>query len=325
MTLRPSWYQQQQGIIEVTGPDRIAFMQRMCSQDVRPLSEPGQEVLALFLNAKGRLIDEVRMASLPSSLQIITAAHRAQTLINWLTPYTIMDDVHYKTVSEAAAVYTVLDAQPGHVGLAAAADSLGFACGPTPAKIQTSAQQQAWLLTPRRALGPGAVIVACDQAAQVVAQDALQAAFGAPVSEREMHERLIRAGLAQAEVDYPTAAPPFELRLGQDSIHWHKGCYIGQEVISRLEAYDKVPRLMMGIAASDGASALQGEAKDIRVMVDGSAAGRLSRYVPDATGLGLVGLCIVKKTAAVAQPATLVDAAGHTVPAALFNCPQWQP
>jgi folate-binding protein YgfZ len=39
---------------------------------------------------------------------------------------------------------------------------------------------------------------------------------------------------------------PLQARL-LASIHWHKGCYIGQEVISRLYSYDKVARILMGV------------------------------------------------------------------------------
>lgn len=40
---------------------------------------------------------------------------------------------------------------------------------------------------------------------------------------------------------------PFELGLGH-LIDWNKGCYIGQEVISRLDTYDKVSRQLFSVA-----------------------------------------------------------------------------
>ncbi|MBH1988444.1 MAG: hypothetical protein I8H75_00490 [Myxococcaceae bacterium] len=40
---------------------------------------------------------------------------------------------------------------------------------------------------------------------------------------------------------------PFELGLGH-WIDWNKGCYVGQEVISRLDTYDKVSHRLMAVA-----------------------------------------------------------------------------
>jgi len=319
MVHRPIWFQEATGLVHVHGPDRIPFLQRMCTQDVRPLCDSDRETWALFLNAKGRLIDEVRLASAQDHLMLHTAAHRAQALVNWLSPYTIMDDVRYTVMSEAAAVFTVLHEDTHGAHFAAIAQSLGFAPMPALGTVVRATAVNAWVMAPRRALKAGMVIVAADAAASALVADAFLAAFGPSASERAWQERLIRAGVVSAQLDYPTPAPPFELRLGTDSIHWHKGCYIGQEIISRLEAYDKVARLMMGVTAAQGAQTLVGPHKEVRVLHDGVAVGKLMRFVADGTGLGLVGFALVKREAA--RP----DSAGHVVTGALFDCPQWQP
>ncbi len=44
---------------------------------------------------------------------------------------------------------------------------------------------------------------------------------------------------------------PHEVRL-LDEVDFKKGCYIGQEVIARLDTYDKVQRYMMGILFEEG-------------------------------------------------------------------------
>jgi len=328
MIPRPIWFQEATGLVQVQGPDRIALLQRMCTQDLRPLDAPNTETLALFLNAKGRLIDEVRLASTPDAqdgLMLHTAAHRAQALVNWLVPYTIMDDVRYAVLDEAAALFTVLHEDVHGAAMAAIQESLGFAALPTLGTVVPANALRAWAMAPRRALGPGMVIVAPDAASKALVADALVAAFGPSAQGRAWQERLIRAGVASAELDYPTPAAPFELRLGQDSIHWHKGCYIGQEIISRLEAYDKVARLMMGVQAPEGAQTLMGPHPEMRVLHQGAPVGKMMRWVPDATGLGLVGFAMVKREAARPQAIQLVDSAGHTVAGTLFDCPQWQP
>ena len=46
---------------------------------------------------------------------------------------------------------------------------------------------------------------------------------------------------------------PLELGL-KNLISWNKGCYIGQEVISRLDSYDKVSRALVCLESAEGPS-----------------------------------------------------------------------
>lgn len=77
---------------------------------------------------------------------------------------------------------------------------------------------------------------------------------------------------------------PLELGLGK-LISWNKGCYVGQEVISRLDTYDKVSRCLVGLAC---------ERKDfdnLRICPE------LSSCVPEFRAGQALALAIIKKTA----------------------------
>lgn len=325
MQSAPHWFVQPRGLVRLQGQDSVPFVHRMCSQDVRPLNAPDRTALALFLNSKGRLIDEVSLVSSSSNLMLSTAPHRAQALVDWLVPFTIMEEIEYTVVSPQAATFTVVYDEAHSPRVAAVLASLGF--DPLPQaqdQVVRALNGEAWATRTRQALGHGVVMTVPADAQAVLVADALQAAFGPKMTELQKARHLIRAGLAAPEHEYVTPAPPFELRLGEDSIHWHKGCYIGQEIISRLEAYDKVARLMMGVASPMGAKTLLGGGGDVRILQAGTPIGKLGRAVPDETGLGIVGLCTVKRDFAKPIAIDLQSPSGETVTGALFDCPQWQ-
>jgi len=78
----------------------------------------------------------------------------------------------------------------------------------------------------------------------------------------------VAAGIPVDEIG--DAATPLDLGL-HDAIHWAKGCYIGQEVIARLDTYGKQRKRLVGVIADEGSFAA-GDA----VLVAGSAVGALT-------------------------------------------------
>src|SRR5690606_30016461 len=70
---------------------------------------------------------------------------------------------------------------------------------------------------------------------------------------------------------------PLDLGL-HDAIHWAKGCYIGQEVIARLDTYQKQTKHLVGLVFDDGALARL--APGAPVFADGKAAGEVTSVAP---------------------------------------------
>jgi folate-binding protein YgfZ len=113
---------------------------------------------------------------------------------------------------------------------------------------------------------------------------------------------------------------PLEMRLGPSCISWKKGCYIGQEVISRLDSYDKVARLLMGFhspqALADAGT--QGH----KLFIDGRPIGKITSSV--AVAEGCIGLALVKRSAALPGRAHLqIDQSALVID--LLDRPFWAP
>ena len=66
--------------------------------------------------------------------------------------------------------------------------------------------------------------------------------------ELEYEDFRVKAGIVSAPEEINDKYGPLELGL-HDALHWAKGCYIGQEVISRIDNYQKQTKHLIGVSA----------------------------------------------------------------------------
>ena len=83
---------------------------------------------------------------------------------------------------------------------------------------------------------------------------------------------------------------------------WTKGCYIGQEVVARLDTYQKQARRLMGLVV-DPAGLAPGDA----ILVDGAAVGEVTSVAGARWGErpSALGLYILRSARLGALPAAL--------------------
>jgi folate-binding protein YgfZ len=73
------------------------------------------------------------------------------------------------------------------------------------------------------------------------------------IADSDMLETLrIEAGIPRWGFELGEETIPVEAGLDRTSIDYHKGCYIGQEVISRIKSVGHVNRLLHGFVSADG-------------------------------------------------------------------------
>jgi folate-binding protein YgfZ len=93
-----------------------------------------------------------------------------------------------------------------------------------------------------------------------------------PGGQVNLQGRRLLLGLPVAPHELNEDHNPLEAGL-TDAISFDKGCYVGQEVVARLNAYDKVSRSLVGLALPvDGGLPAPGTA----VVVEGSPAGQVT-------------------------------------------------
>ena len=136
------------------------------------------------------------------------------------------------------------------------------------------------------------------------------------MSKGSYEMRRVLAGIPSSEHEFPTQVNPLELRL-KPYIAWDKGCYVGQEVISRIDSYNKLSWVLMGFSCAAPAQ----QSCEAKLRIDGKPLGRVTSWVN--TEYGSAGLAIIKANEA--YPQTIeVFSDGVTIAAQLEDRPFWE-
>jgi folate-binding protein YgfZ len=219
------------GKLRVSGPDSVAFLHALASNDIRGLAEfHGRQ--AALLSATGKIQADFLCYRFPRFLLIDLAPELVAGLLEKLAGYIIMDDVQVEDVSRRVAHFAVEGPQSG--GLVRRV--LGIEPPDVPLKIAAVGQPPdgplADTVVVRRDLlsESGFEILAPEENAVGIRQ-ALQA-LGPELAPEVVRVRLIERGIPEFGREFTERNNPVE--VGLDSVYsLEKGCYPGQEVVSK--------------------------------------------------------------------------------------------
>ena len=229
--------------LRVRGKDRHDFVQRMCTNDVKRVAG-GVGLAAAFTNAKGRLLDHVRLAERGDELVLLGSEGQAAPLKAWLEKHVVMEELELVDAAESeasllafgpraeAAVESVLGELPAPVDGGFGVRRAPFADGEVLLLGSGAPPLQALEL-----LVPAAL------AGRLFAR--LIEAGLAPIGEQAWSQVRVEAGIPQHGREIQENANPLEAGL-LHAVSFQKGCYIGQEVVARLNSYAKVQRHLVG-------------------------------------------------------------------------------
>jgi glycine cleavage system T protein len=234
-------------LVHITGADRQRFLHAMVSNDTARL-QSGEGCHATLLTNKGKLIADFVVYATDEAYWLDSEPQLAQTLIEALDFFVIADDV---TFHDATTEWGIISLQgPDAAELLTLA--VGFEVPDLPEYAHTTCRLGGHevrlirrshtgelgyqLLAPSEALPAVWEVLwehrdACDaRTVGLEALDILRIEAGLPVFGRDMTEETI----------------PLEANLF-DAISYTKGCYIGQEVIARIDARGHVNRQLVGL------------------------------------------------------------------------------
>jgi folate-binding protein YgfZ len=153
--------------------------------------------------------------------------------------------------------------------------------------------------------GVGWIDVICDNEVAETVIEALEQSGAAAIDHANFEYFRIDNAIPGSDREYGEHANPIEAGL-LSLVDFDKGCYVGQEVIARLDAYDKVQRYVRVLKSS---SPLVDQAK---LTVDSKSGGVVTSASSIANSDGeYLGLALVRK--AFVERGTALDADGVTV------------
>jgi folate-binding protein YgfZ len=316
------------GRLFARGKDAIDLLHRMSTNDMKPLEiAKGLALVTILTNEKGRIIDALTvLIDEIGHVMIVTSARKEETVIQWLDKFTIMEDARFERATEQTVHFVLLGSRCNDLlsrytqeNLLAMPQwaSIGIQIGDVPVtllKAQRIAGNGWWLFT---------VSEHADSLKRQLASDVL--AVGGAVIDDDLYEMLrIEAGIPKAPNELNEKHNPLETTQTAAAVSFTKGCYIGQEVIARLDAQGKVQRQLVGLKFGDGVPKI-GDRISIEGLADvsplGDEIGEITS-IANSPARGAIGLGYVR--AKYANPGATVivkDGAGNILPAALVQLP----
>jgi tRNA-modifying protein YgfZ len=230
------------GAIRVTGSDRIPFVHGQSTNDVRSLPTPGAQ-RSLILNAKGQIEFDIRVFKRQDDLYLQTAPGLGAQVLERLKRYVVFDEVQLEDISDQIRVVHLT----GEAFLEVAV-RLGF--NPDGANVQqVSSEIAGTLLTTKidRGLGIGLDVHVLASKADTLQQ---WLEIIGLTHRPDLEQARILAGIPDAHSDHFLGMLPQETGL-EFAISYKKGCYIGQEIMARLEARGHTNRSLARIHSNE--------------------------------------------------------------------------
>ena len=288
------------GRVKATGADVLDLLHRISSNDVGSL-QPGHGAPTVLITDKGRVLDLVTVLNMGDHILLLTSPQAQGTVIQWIDGYTIVDDVALEDVTSPTAMLSVLGPQ--------AATVLGGAAGLKVESFQPYQSTQATIVgmechVVRRDLAglPRFEVLMSREHAEAIWQE-LVGAGAVPIGLEAAEVLRVEAGEPAYGRELDEAYNPLETGLW-GSISFTKGCYIGQEVVARLDTYQKVQRHLVSLGFSSDTPLRDGA----KLALDGREVGNVTSMVRVPTTGRTIGMGYLRNEAS--EPGTRLSLDG---------------
>jgi folate-binding protein YgfZ len=207
----------------IIGTDRLRFLNGQITNDLRKASETSA-IEACVLNAKGKTDAHIYISASGDSFLVDAAADLREPLKVRLERYVIADDVQIEDVTDQFSLFHVLSQQ-------------------------SPALEHGRIVSVRRFAEPGWDIwVDAAQHGALLQELSLRWTLRDSDATEVMR---IEQGIPRWGRELTNDIIPIEANLEQRAIDYQKGCYIGQEVISRIKMSGQTNKRLCGLISLD--------------------------------------------------------------------------
>lgn len=233
-------------LVIVAGGDTFSFLQSLVSQDVEGLDD-GAVVTSLLLTPKGKVDSWFRLARVGDAAWLDCEAGAGDALATSLQRFLLRVD----------ATITRPDEPWGMVAIRDRGDPVGAPSGCLALPVRwAGATRQVDVIGPQSAL-------------RAIADRGLDAA--------EYERARIAAGVPRLGLELDESTIPQEAGLDEDSVSFTKGCFLGQELVARIDSRGHVNRRLRRIEPRDDQVVLEPGAA---IELDGREVGTITSAVP---------------------------------------------
>ncbi|MFG0331632.1 MAG: aminomethyltransferase family protein [Phycisphaerales bacterium] len=320
----------QRAVLRITGADRLAFLNNMVTNAVAEMTS-GSAVSSFWLNQRGRIVADLSFLELGDEMLADTEGAVADGAMSTLTDFVFTEDV---TIESAHESWHRL-ALHGPRGIELVRKVASFAS-------DEAADDWSSRGCRRVRIADEPVIV---ERRDTTGEIGLEL-FVPTTAALEVYETLLEAGLdsgarsigwlayniARIEsgvplflVDFGTDSLPHETGLLRERVSFTKGCYLGQEVVARMENLGHPSKRLVGLRVEGNSMPVTGSQIFEPADRPSEVVGAVTSATPSPMlGDEVIALAMVKWSRSNAGQRLLVSAEGAIVPATVTELPFWK-
>ncbi len=324
------------GTLIVTGPERIDFLNRMLTQEMKGMAA-GQTREAFWLNRKGRIDADVFLIELGDRMLMDLDIANAAAAATSLNEFLFTEDVEIRNASGEFHHVAVHGAQAREV-IAAATGNDSFDLGEHSAgtitidgrevviarRDQTGEAGFELIMQQADAAGVWEFLLAADH---IVGEDKRRVR---PIGWHAFNIARIEAGEILFNIDFgPTNLPHQVGELLSRRVSFTKGCYLGQEIVARMHSRGHSKPMLVGLRMSSDRLPIAGAQVFSKPV--GSDEGGLGEPIGVITSSTLspmlsalpIAFGMIRTTNAPIGAEVLVNAEGEQAPAIVSSLRMW--
>ncbi len=306
------------GRLTVAGKDGLDLLHRLSTNDLTGL-RPGGSIGTILTTEKGRIVDFVSVFHGGDRLMLIVSPMMEEQVASWIARFTILEDVAVKSITFDTIMTSFIGPE---------ADSFVSSLLQIHS-LQESGVSLSWgniQVIPVRLSHATEVHIVAHAANAERFWSWLEESCGVgqrvPFIGSSAYEAYrIAEGIPMTGNELVQDHNPYDVNL-RDFISYTKGCYIGQEVIARLDTYQKVRRCLVGLRfRADEGSVDQGA----RVVAGGEEVGWVTSLTREPLFGSRLGLAVVRSDVVVNGNEVACVSGGREVPAGVYELPMRWP
>lgn len=259
-------------VITVRGDDRLAWLNGVVTADLRPIAL-GHGAYTAIVAVKGKLLADAFVHRTDDALLVVVPAEQRDALLAHFERFIVMEDV-------------LLDATPERVLTVQ---------GPKAVELT-----EGW---PGRSiadrLGFGGVDVLVGEGREAPSYGAVT-----PVSREAFDAESVAQARPRWGVDFGVDNYVQEAAITPRAVSFQKGCYLGQEVVCRLQMRGHVQKQLVALTQTGKTPAAGAE-----VMAEGKVVGKVTSVTAGIEGEASRLLAMVKYSTLEKRPALEIDGA----------------
>jgi folate-binding protein YgfZ len=236
------------GKLKILGSDILDLLNRLSTNNILGLDNFDSKH-TILTNDKGRIIDITYLVCLTDEFILLTSTGQDTQVLQWLDKYTIMEDIEYENVTQKYASYHLIGTD--------SINKLSAFISPKTSNGNVNSitvnDLTGWCMPYNLGSLPSYILImpnAFKKHYETTLGDLFQ-----EIDEEEYENIRIEHAFPMHGAELNETYNPLEAGL-IGAIDFRKGCYIGQEVIARLDTYKKVQKnlVLLNFSNSNEAS-----------------------------------------------------------------------